>query len=102
YPSPDSFNPTRFYDMRAQEGESVKHQFVTPTPDWVVFGSGKHACPGQFFAVNELKAMLSHVLLNYDVKFRDENPGFPTSLVFGDNIMPNQAAKVMFRRRKVE
>ncbi|KAG7092019.1 hypothetical protein E1B28_008402 [Marasmius oreades] len=101
YTSPESFIPTRFFDLRAQEGESVKHQFVTPTPDWVVFGSGKHACPGRFFAVNEIKAMIAYVLLNYDVKFRDDAPGFPPSLFWGGNVAPNQSAKVMFRKRKV-
>ncbi|KAF9254469.1 cytochrome P450, partial [Marasmius fiardii PR-910] len=101
YPDPGTFNPTRFSDLRSQEGESVRHQLVTPTPDWVIFGSGKHACPGRFFAVNEIKAMLAHVLLNYDVKFRDEAPGYPTPLVYGGNMLPNQSAKVMFRKRKV-
>ncbi|ESK83523.1 cytochrome p450 [Moniliophthora roreri MCA 2997] len=98
YPAPDDFNAARFAKLRDMEGEGVKHQVVTPTLDWVNFGTGKHACPGRFFAVNELKAMLAHVLMKYDVKFKDD-AGFPPSMVFAGSISPNQAAKVMFRRR---
>ena len=50
--------------------------------------------------MNELKAMLIHVLLNYDVKFRDETAGFPRRRIRAGFSLPNQNAKVMFRRRK--
>jgi cytochrome P450 len=60
---------------------------------------GKHACPGRFFAGNELKAMMVHLLLNYDVKFESEGIR-PTNLVIGPSIMPNMEAKVMFRKRQ--
>ncbi|KAJ8081926.1 hypothetical protein PM082_007772 [Marasmius tenuissimus] len=101
YPAPDDFVPSRFAEMRDRAGEGLKHQMVTPTLDWVLFGTGKHVCPGRFFAVAELKAMFAHLLLNYDVKFKDD-AGFPPSMIFGTNITPNQSAKVMFRKRRDE
>ncbi|KAF5347217.1 hypothetical protein D9758_011089 [Tetrapyrgos nigripes] len=55
YPNGNEFNPYRFFDKRSQEGEAIKHQLVTPTLEWVLFGQGKHACPGRFFASAELK-----------------------------------------------
>jgi len=35
---------------------------------YIGFGHGMHACPGRFFAGNELKVALAHLLLKYDWK----------------------------------
>ena len=54
--------------------------------------------PGRFFAANELKTMLAHVVVTYDVKLEDNkvhSRGLRTSV----RATPNPAAKVMFRRR---
>ena len=37
------FDPLRFADMRSEEGASIKHQFVSTSPEYVPFGHGKHA-----------------------------------------------------------
>ncbi|KAF9261891.1 cytochrome P450 [Marasmius fiardii PR-910] len=99
YPSPLEFNPTRFSELREKEGEGIKHHMVTPTSDYLTFGAGKHACPGRFFAVNEIKALLAHVLMNYDIKLRDSDV-FPEEIEFAGFITPNQNAKVLFRKRR--
>ncbi|KAK1234747.1 hypothetical protein PQX77_002041 [Marasmius sp. AFHP31] len=101
YSDPHNFIPSRFSDMRAREGEGMKHQMVTPTPEWVLFGVGKHACtsPGRFFAVAELKTMFAHLLMNYDVKFKD-GEGYPPPFIFGGVVSPNQSAKVLFHKRR--
>ncbi|KAF8913740.1 cytochrome P450 [Gymnopilus junonius] len=74
YRNPEEFKGFRFAEMREQEGESKKHQMVSLSLDFGTFGTGRHACPGRFFAVNELKTMLAYVLLNYDVKLRNDGP----------------------------
>jgi cytochrome P450 len=61
--------------------------------------AGKHACPGRFFAGNELKAMMAHLLLKYDIRAEVEGVRPPNSNV-GQSIMPNMAAKVLFRKRQ--
>ncbi|KAF5365279.1 hypothetical protein D9758_005352 [Tetrapyrgos nigripes] len=43
YEDPYEFRPFRFADMRAQEGESIKHQMITPNPEYMFFGAGRHA-----------------------------------------------------------
>ncbi|KAK0244007.1 cytochrome P450 [Armillaria nabsnona] len=99
YEDPYEFKPWRFSKMREQDGESIHHQMVTPRLDYILFGTGRAACPGRFFAVNELKTLMSHVLMNYDVKM--ENPGqVPPSTWFGASQLPNMKANVMFRKRK--
>ncbi|KAL0058078.1 hypothetical protein AAF712_015257 [Marasmius tenuissimus] len=110
YSQAQEFIPTRFSDMRAGE-ESIKHQTVTPTPEWLIFGVGKHACPGRFFAVNEIKSMLVYLVRNWDVRF-DEGKnagkdgiewegGYPKSREFMGNVVPNTDVKLLFRKRKV-
>ena len=43
YDDASIFNPFRFSDMRADESERIKHQFVSTSPEYVPFGIGKHA-----------------------------------------------------------
>ncbi|KAF8957287.1 cytochrome P450, partial [Flammula alnicola] len=98
YANPDKFEGFRFAEMREEEGESTKHQMVSLSHDYVTFGTGRHACPGRFFAVNELKAMLAHVLLTYDVKLPNDGPR-PENVWFQAGCAPNPTAHVMFRKR---
>jgi cytochrome P450 len=64
-----------------------------------VNSTGKHACPGRFFAGNELKAMMAHLLLHYDIGAEVEGVR-PKNVHMGQAIMPNMGAKVMFRKRR--
>ncbi|PBK90697.1 cytochrome P450 [Armillaria gallica] len=95
YEDPLEFRPWRFSEKRKQEGEGIRHHMSTPSLDFVFFGNGRPACPGRFFAVNELKALMSYVLLNFDVKIDK----FPTPMWFSENQMPNPTSKVLFRKR---
>jgi cytochrome P450 len=97
YIEPDAFDGFRFSNIRDEDGEGTKHQTVSLTPDFVVFGTGRHACPGRFFAVNELKTMLAHVLLNYDVKLADGKR--PENIWYQAQSTPNPFANVLFRKR---
>ncbi len=51
--------------------------------------------PGRFFVVNELKAIMSYVLLNFDVKLDK----FPTPVWIAETQLLNQSSKVLFRKR---
>ncbi|KAJ3514885.1 hypothetical protein NLJ89_g2106 [Agrocybe chaxingu] len=87
-----------FSGRREVESESIKHQMVSLSPDYIVFGMGRHACPGRFFAVNEIKVMLAHVLLTYDVKLPNNGPR-PENVWMFANCSPNPTAEVLFRKR---
>ncbi|KZT72304.1 cytochrome P450 [Daedalea quercina L-15889] len=99
YENPDVFDPFRFADMRTEEGEAIKHQFVSTSPEYVPFGHGKHACPGRFFAVNELKVMMAYIVLHYDVKFEGEK-GKPENWSRWHLVLPANT-NVLFRKRQV-
>ncbi|KDR66030.1 hypothetical protein GALMADRAFT_162272 [Galerina marginata CBS 339.88] len=98
YDRPTEFQGFRFADMRDEVGESIKHQFVSLTPDFLTFGTGRHACPGRFFAANEIKAMLAFILLNYEVKLPDNCPRPESAWLLGLRL-PDRTAQVMFRKR---
>ncbi|KXN83236.1 Ent-kaurene oxidase [Leucoagaricus sp. SymC.cos] len=104
FPDAHTFKGFRFADLRSGDGEldSIKHQMVSLNLDHVAFGHGRHACPGRFFAVNEIKAMFVHILLNYDVQLENGSLERPANFHMESSMMPNTKAKVMFRKRKVE
>ncbi|KAH6967583.1 cytochrome P450 [Ilyonectria sp. MPI-CAGE-AT-0026] len=102
---PTEFDPWRMYKKRQEEGQSTQHQFIMTSETNLTFGHGKHACPGRFFASNELKTLMAQMLMAYD--FRVANiPGGLEEIIRGtwynmDRITP-QHAIVEFKDRKNE
>ncbi|KAI1150916.1 cytochrome P450 [Nemania diffusa] len=76
-----------------------KNQFTSIGDADQNFGLGKHACPGRFFAAQEIKVILCHLLLHYEVKLRD-GEARPSPVVFMMTKSPSQTAEVLFRRRQ--
>lgn len=99
YPSPHIFQSDRFLQKR-EAGESNKWQYVTTSPEHLGFGHGRHACPGRFFASNEIKIALIHLLLKYDWKYAEE--GKVAEQVSGPSAWVPVTQKVMYRRREDE
>ncbi|GJE90628.1 cytochrome P450 [Phanerochaete sordida] len=97
-PDADAFDPWRFARMREADGDaSLKHQMVHTSSDYVSFGHGKHACPGRFFAVNELKLMMAHILLTYDVR---PEAVIPSGRWIRHSLLADPVATVDFRKRQ--
>ncbi|KAJ7041349.1 cytochrome P450 [Mycena alexandri] len=105
YDAPDTFDGFRFSRLRdgqpdqQERGGVFKHGMVTTSLDYLPFGHGRHACPGRFFAATELKAMIAHVVLNYDVKLDSADGKRPPDAAIGAAHLPNRTAKLWFRRR---
>ncbi|KAI0804678.1 cytochrome P450 [Irpex lacteus] len=103
YENPSTFNPWRF--VTTTEGESsstpVKDLATTASMEYLPFGLGRHACPGRFFAVAELKALLAYIVLHYDIKMENEGV-FPKPLYIQSKSPPNRSARVLFRRRRTQ
>ncbi|CAK5270406.1 unnamed protein product [Mycena citricolor] len=98
YENPDTFDAFRFSRLRETSGTFNQLMVTTNARDHLVFGHGRHACPGRFFAAAELKAMLAHVVLNYDVKA--EVPGVgPPDAWFGPARFANAKGKIWMRKR---
>jgi hypothetical protein len=105
-PSFDEFYPFRYSDLRSYEGEENKHQFVTTSPESVAFGHGQWACPGRFFASNEIKVILIELLRNYDIGLGPNGEGQggefqrPKTYTVDTSYIPDPTAKIFFRRRQ--
>lgn len=100
YPSPERFDGYRFVRLRQQPGNEGRCQYVATSSEHLGFGHGKHACPGRFFAANELKIVLSHLLMKFDWKLVDGEKR-PEDIQWSDMIAPNPAARIMYKARKV-
>lgn len=98
YENPDQFDGYRFVRMRGTPGLDAQAHLVSTSPEHIGFGHGKHACPGRFFAGNELKIALAHIIMKYDwqltpgYKHRWEEYGFGWS--------SDGMAKLLMRRRE--
>lgn len=66
FPSPDTYDPYRFYKIRMQPGKENWAQLVSTSVEHMGFGHGEHSCPGRFFAANEIKIALAHILVKYE------------------------------------
>ncbi|KAJ7772406.1 cytochrome P450 [Mycena metata] len=75
-----------------------KRQMITTAVDHLPFGNGRQACPGRFFAATELKAMLAHLVVNYDIKAEVEGVRPPDAMV-SLRITPSPSGKLCFRKR---
>ncbi|KAJ4357136.1 uncharacterized protein N0V89_001711 [Didymosphaeria variabile] len=68
FEDPDQFDGMRFLRISEQTQQKSAHQYVASNQDYVFWGQGKHACPGRFFAANEIKTLLAMFILDYNVK----------------------------------
>ena len=86
----EKFRPLRFYEMRHRSsGETEtapKHQFVSVSAKSLSFGYGRHACPGRFFAANELKMILATLIARYDVRLAGGETERYRNLDFGASV----------------
>lgn len=94
----DEFDPYRFIKLEKETGKSI--QLPTSTLYTLTFGYGRHACPGRFFAGQEVKMLMAYFLHNYDLKLDTKHGERPKDLWFGMANMPNGSAKVLMRRRR--
>lgn len=98
YANAKTFNPYRF--LPKDSGKEQMSYLVNTSPNHLGFGHGMHACPGRFFASNEVKIALCHLLLKYDWKLVDGKR--PQPVAFGMAYMTNPDAKLLIRRRQEE
>ena len=83
---PEIFDGLRFYKTRQQPAVDQvgrldsgfhRNQFVSVSSDSLAFGYGRHACPGRFFAANEIKMILAYVIVAYDIRLEESEKRYP-------------------------
>ncbi|KAL8826324.1 MAG: hypothetical protein Q9191_003875 [Dirinaria sp. TL-2023a] len=95
---PEVFDGFRFFKLREKPGNENKFQFVTTGVDNLDFGHGTHACPGRFFAANEIKTILIHLIENYEFKFKAGQER-PESLWTPGGYHPDPEVKVLIKKK---
>ncbi|KAI1389674.1 cytochrome P450 [Hypoxylon trugodes] len=104
FPNADKFDPYRFYKLRqeAKEEGAVdvqgQNQFVSVTQKSLTFGYGRHACPGRFFAANEMKMILANVLLKYELQLADGATERYPNIEFSTQSIPDPKRNVLFKK----
>nr|A0A1B4XBI1.1 RecName: Full=Cytochrome P450 monooxygenase sdnQ; AltName: Full=Sordarin/hypoxysordarin biosynthesis cluster protein Q [Sordaria araneosa]BAV32161.1 cytochrome P450 monooxygenase [Sordaria araneosa] len=99
YAQPDEWDPYRF--VRQRKGSLEKQrlaELTTTAPEHLAFGHGMHACPGRFFAANEVKIAMIKILLGYDIKFADGVE--PKVMVHGITLDPDRRVRLSIWRRE--
>ena len=101
YDNPDMFVPNRLLKEREKAPEQMNTwQHVTVFPQHIAFGYGQHACPGRFFASNEMKIAMAHMLLKYD--WKSAGDGKETIWDLETTTMSKPKCQEQLRRRKEE
>ncbi|KAF8631768.1 hypothetical protein AX15_002204 [Amanita polypyramis BW_CC] len=98
YPDAKTFDGFRFAKTRTENVSTTSQQMVSPSLEFIPFGLGRHMCPGRFFTVIVLKVMMTHILLNYDIKMEKEGER-PADSWFGTDNLPSSSGKVLFKKR---
>ena len=70
---------------------------TTTGVEYAVWGHGKHACPGRFFAVHLVKMVVAYMVENYDLQSWDERPA---NVWIGDTPIPPRNLMIGIRRRQ--
>lgn len=66
YPSPDTFDPDRFFDSNGKLNED--------TPDFA-FGFGRRICPGRYLALGSVWIAMAQVLASFSIEKEKDSAG---------------------------
>ncbi|KAL4972593.1 cytochrome P450 [Aspergillus desertorum] len=96
--NPERFDGFRFDRMRQEAGAERRYQFVSTGPRMLLFGYGTHAYPGRFFVSNEVKIIVSYLIMNFDMALPD-GQGRPRPITYDVAFKPDPNQEVLFRKR---
>lgn len=100
YPSSSTFDGFRAYKARStgKAADIARNQFVTSNEENLTFGYGRHACPGRFFAANEIKMIIARLVLDYDIKMPNGQTERYPQIEIGKVSMPDPTKTLAFKR----
>ncbi|KAG8167283.1 hypothetical protein KVR01_002972 [Diaporthe batatas] len=103
---PDEFDAFRHSRARHAEGldgekkagAGAANQVVSTSLNNLPFGYGKLACPGRFFAVNEIKMIVARAILDYDIQLTDGATERYPNIEYNEANIPDPTKDLMFKR----
>lgn len=94
----EQFDPFRHERLgKEQDASSVNHLMTAARPHWLLWGRGKHACPGRFFVVHVIKIAVIQLLMRYEMRFKDD--ARPRGEYFASGFTPDHEIQVEVRQR---
>ncbi|KAK2745535.1 hypothetical protein FQN57_003660 [Myotisia sp. PD_48] len=105
YPDAQEFNGFRFADPKLLSDLNQKFKSPQPEPSklsdvnnsWHVWGTGRMACPGRFYAVAVMKLIMGQIIMNYECKLIDSDA--PRWFTWRSSMLPSKKTKVAFIHR---
>ena len=96
---PETFDGFRWYKKSLEaEGPAAQNSgWTTTSANYLTFGHGKHACPGRFFVTEEMKILLTFIILQYDIKY-PEGQSRPANIQRGEALVPDLTRKLLFKK----
>ncbi|CCF36957.1 ent-kaurene oxidase [Colletotrichum higginsianum] len=108
FDNPGEFDHLRYYKMRQSKGSQAtgsakaevvaNSQFVSVSESSLTFGYGRHACPGRFFAANEIKMIMANILLHYEIRNPDGVTERHKNVRTGSQLSPDHTKRVMIKK----
>ncbi|RYC56196.1 hypothetical protein CHU98_g10006 [Xylaria longipes] len=103
----DRFDAHRFLRLRndgtsgdtAVSGDS-RAPMTSITHDMLPWGTGAHACPGRFLAVDGIKMMVMNLLFSYDVKYPEDIMSRPRNDNAHLTMGPAAKMSLLFREKE--
>lgn len=108
FPDPHEYDPFRFSRRPAttteRPGKTSSNSLVDISlSSHMAFGFGKHACPGRFLVDIELKMLLAHLLMHYDLRLDPEHGELrPPPINRLGTYMPPSNAYIQTRKRQTK
>jgi cytochrome P450 len=101
--NPTEFDGFRYYKERIAQnkvGASSRFDYSSTDKDHLGFGHGKYACPGRFAASVEIKMLLAHVILQYDLKLPPGRTTRPQTIKLMEFKVQDSRATSYVRKRQ--
>ncbi|KAH7244505.1 cytochrome P450 [Fusarium redolens] len=103
FDDPETFDHLRFYSSPEKIGDTTvdsvaKKSMVTVGLDNLIFGYGKHACPGRFFAVHEIKAIIAEMVMRFEFSNTGDYPGRYPNLKHGAFFEPDRSRHLLLKK----
>ncbi|RYP59192.1 hypothetical protein DL769_008649 [Monosporascus sp. CRB-8-3] len=105
YPAPLDFKGFRFADQESLD--RLHGNFTSPQPKpskltdvdntWHVWGTGRMACPGRFYASAVMKAILGQIIMHYDCELAQ--PDADRWFTWRSTMLPKHDTMVIFTPR---
>ncbi|KAK8149445.1 hypothetical protein G3M48_006905 [Beauveria asiatica] len=99
-PNPAKFDGMRQYNSRKRPGQGNWHQYTTTSENNLYFGYGKVSCPGRFFADQNIKMIVSNILIRYRLRYAGGATERPKNTTLYDVVIPDLSTLIEFKLRE--